>query len=333
MTTETDPVNWPTLYKKAAANGLYMHIYEHVVSNRLVTSMFKYGQLLLIDYDLWAHVFNRTFVLETRFHTKEAKEIFDEAFNTIDGLIGVDECKKAVLECSCEHERPYDIDVALLIPELNKIADTPWRKEHDFAYDIEDKIVSVASVYKGDGITYKRRTPGSFTEITFEYEVPACIFIDKPQLMPLAMVLIQALSIPATSLIPLNNAYYHTGDEWDEGAQRVAYHLFVRFANKRSETLNDLKNYTLRYVSELQKRDFCNKIQRLLKHNYKHDWAQHFSQKFIHATTGVILGAKGWADIATTENVQLLLDNLSIRIIGSTEEVQFKLADGESTEL
>jgi len=304
-------------YWKQADDGLTAHVYEHIIARYVEAYMFAHKCLLLTDYDMWAKTYGRTCFFETRFQNERAKKHFKKALDSVDTLtITSMMMDNAVQECAIEYRRP-----ALKVHEnfsevLNQLNAVQWNTIENFTYDKAEALSSVNTQFKNMYARFAARSARKFEEIIVEYEIDETVFTDSPALKALAVLVIQTIALNQSALIAPQLHIYDDGDEWDEGADRVAYRTHVIFNMGQTPSKLEFKKLFDANRATMMKDGLSDKLQQLIQHNYSNESQQYFSGQVMNSITGgLVLGGAGWRQIATPKNIDLVLSNLKVNFL------------------
>lgn len=304
---------------KQAPDGLIAHLYEHIISNRISERLFASGYLEVLDYDIWGYTRNRTCSIDTRFRSEAARAAFIKTFAHIDEPVSVYECLRSVEECSCEYARKYEIVEDTLLKELNGLTQLPWISARQYGIDKADDITSVNRQYSAPGIKYGHCVPGSFMHVIFEYTIPRTFFAENTRLKPLGMIVIEALGMNQINLISRTHRCYDTNASWQENVQRLACSQYFLFSKSKQPILAELTDVFQGNLKLIGQRHFTEKLHILLTDLYAEGKEQYFSDVTMYNIAEVEIGAEGWKAIATKKNIELILENLSIRVTNLKE--------------
>lgn len=308
-------IHSPTYYKQAT-DGLIAHVYEHVAATHIDTYMRQHDQLLLVDYDSWGKTYGTSCFIETRFHTEESAHVFHEALeNLTKTTFNAETVLHAAQSCACEYERPLThIDEGLTIT-MNELNSMPWKTAQEFTFEQAQDTSSVNTTFKDKNIQYDEHAPESFEELIIEYGIPERVFAGQPALKALGVVVVQALALNIIRIATDITPSYDTGDEWNEGAQNVMYRHYQRYNTESLPTIASAKKSHNESVQALIKKGIASKITRVIQENYANESLRYFdTQTLNNITGGIIMGGQGWKDVATKENVELLLNSVQTAI-------------------
>lgn len=302
-------------YYKATPNGLLAHIYEHAFATRVHNYMRDRKWLLLVDYDMWAHTYERTAVLEFKLHIVSHDELEMALEKLSEFPISLEEIQAAGIECAIENQRKVkEFNPKTLLPQVQQLHKKPWQSSEAFTYDICPEKLCIDEMTSIEGFAYSARHSKDFTHYVIEYEVPAKIFQQSPQLRPLGVLVVQALALNFISSSARDFTYYDSGDLWAHGSTAVVYRHVMTFETGSAPTKKAMEEYTLKYLGGT-KNILGKKIHDLIKNHYTNESALYFSQSVISSITRQTIGISGWQKIGTVENTSNIMGSLSIHVL------------------
>ena len=303
-------------YWKSASNGLVAHIYEHVIARWIINYMFDNDQMLVADYDFWAHTYGTTLFLETRFQTNAAHDTFAHALASVNDIdITPDMIERAASECSCEFSRPLirlDDTFSTHIARLHR---QPWRPLSEFTHQQANSSSSVNTVFEYPGIRLGRKYRPSFTATILEYSVRKEVYANRPDLKALTVLITQAIALNQINLLTKQFVCYDAGDEWAEGSQIVGYRTLLVFPRKHAPSQSELRQAYDQNLKLLIEHNFVKKLSNLLQHRYADESWHYFDRRTLNDIVGgVVIGPKGWREVGTHDNIAKIIDALDVTL-------------------
>jgi len=304
-------------YWKQADDGLTAHIYEHIIAHYIEMYMRERGCQLVTDYDMWAKTYGRMCLLETRFQTKSAQKDFEKAIKLTSKLVISDSMiDNAVNECGIEYRRLVLKTEDSFSGALNRLATIPWDITENLSYDKAESLSSVNTQFKNEHIRYASRSPRKFEEVILEYALDEKIFASNPPLKALAVLVVQTIALNQSAFLATQLQMYDDGDEWDEGAARVAYRVHVSFTSESLPSQQKMRQIFNANQTAILNAGLADKIYQLIQDNYAQENQQYFSlQTMNNITGGIVIGGAGWQQVGTRENINLLLRELEVRFL------------------
>jgi hypothetical protein len=312
MTTLSSKTLW-----KRASNGLIAHIYEHIASSFITKELEKAGLSLISDYDHWARTFGSVMYIYVRLHSKKAKKEFRSALDTFNSTgITFDMAQHAAQQVSIEYERTLQEFTDEFVNELRALHKEIWKDISTLPAFQADTETSVNTVFSSPGITYSKVLPKKFADATIHFEVNKKLYQDNAALKALSVLIVQAVALNLHRSLEDDYLYYDIGDEWDNGADPVAYRTTLSFSKDASPHINTLRTSVDFYVQELKNRHFSKSLQVLLNHTYKDDSVQYFSLETMNSiTNGIIIGHAGWKTVSDIAIIETILDSVKVKVL------------------
>jgi hypothetical protein len=309
-------MNKTRILVKQINHGLYAHIYEHIVANRIDTSLLREGLLPVISYSFYAETWNGVASLHFETYNDSTLEIFDNIAKVeLKRDILLDELHRAIEECAGEYERNLrSIDADRLLSVISSVHKTEWLQLCDFDQVYSDEKDKAFSEFATDFISYGKRSPNSFQEVNYTYTLPSKFCKEYPDLKPLAAVAVQALALLQIRFMADAHRGYDKGDEWAEYHPYVGYYHSFIYNKKLHMTLEEVLATYSKGLNAARRNMLVEKVLYLLRDTYQNVDNYYFSAATLHAISGSIIGSKGWAKIATEKNMLLTLKNISVEI-------------------
>ena len=204
-----------------------------------------------------------------------------------------------------EHAVTLDNDLRTVIDKMN---DTPWEKHQDFGIQtgMDDDSQSLTS----PGIKYSRRTPKAYRTIGIKLIIKGLPL----ELRGLAVIVLSFfITAMARELTDGFETMIFSGIEW--AAQHELVGAVVVFRD-RAKAINIDKMYDHIWCVDdsIEETDFCKKVAREIRNN-SHDISTIMDENDLAWRSGVIMGKKGWEEVATEENIQKVLDALTVDVV------------------
>ena len=142
------------------------------------------------------------------------------------------------------------------------------------------------------------------------YRIDDCEY----DLQPLAIYVIQALALTQINLLYEKiKECYDAGDEWAEYQNLVAYSHNIRIPKSSQLSIEMLRDIEIKNRNIIKTSNFEKKLvdyvlsQSTLERPY-------FSNSVMFANSYQVIGKKGWENISTIKNVELLLDKINVTV-------------------
>jgi len=304
-------------YWKQAENGLLAHVYEHVASSYVSDYLVRNGLYFIADFDHWARTYGTVLYLDFSSHSKEAVRALRKAFLEFSKTtLSFEQVQRAAQQIAIEYERPLvEFEVAF-VDELRTLHTKPWTDINKLGVFQAEETTSVNTVFSMNGIRYGRKTPKSFVPVTLHFEVNKTAYATNPAMKALAVLLTQAVALNLHKNLEDTYVYYDMGDEWNKGAKTVAYRTELVFLKNMEPSIEGLQQKADTYLQSLQKSSLSRTLQHLLRHTYVNERDRYFSLESMNEiTNGILIGYTGWKSVANNSTIELLLENLSIKVL------------------
>ncbi len=294
------------IYIKQAKSGVIGHVYEHVIANSLESMFNAVGVLPVLDYKLDAYTYDGIVILFVEFNKHSLIDSVNVVLNSADLLSK--SIEMAVAQVSCEYERLASFEPSAMFAEMRQLHALPWSARDDFTRTkpITDLARELASPY----LTYGRYSTGSFVEYSIAYRLEDCPF----ELKPLAVYIIQMLAVAQIRLMYETVEYcYDSGDEWAEYQDIVGYSHSFRIPKNKGITIEEFTALEAKNRQAIVAQDFVHRLSHYILTDVSSEYP-YFSTGVMFANSYQIIGQKGWQDIVTDQNIQVLLDKLTVDI-------------------
>lgn len=307
----------PFTYWKEASNGLIAHVYEHVASNYITDYLVKHGLFFIADFDHWARTYGTVLYLDFKTHNNKADRTLKKALAEFKKTaLSLDQVKHAALQVAIEYDRPLTQIEQAFVDEIRVLHTQPWVDMNELTALQATEETSVNTVFASEGIRYGRKTSKSFVESTLHFEIDEKFYTNNPAAKALAVLLIQAVALNIHRLLDYEYTYYDAGDEWDWGAETVAYRTKIVFSKAASPSIQELEQKIITILDSLNNGALANKLERLIHKAYIDEQARYFSLEAMNEiTNGIIIGYAGWKSVAQQAQIQSLLDNIIVKVL------------------
>lgn len=310
-------MNIPTKHTiwKTAANGLFAHIYEHWVAQKIDEIMQASGYLLVVDYSLWGTTYGTSCFIDFSSHKSAVVHLFYDTISTLqDKVPTLESIQIAALECACEYERPLMKLEGTVINDIAQIHQHPWKLMREFTTEQAQLSTSVNTLFELPGIRFGRHNQQSFLPIVAHYTMPPHVYEKNPGLKALSVILIQVLALNFNAYLKKESAYYDGGDQWNEGAETVEYETLIVSPKKTALSEAHVLSLFRTYIHTLQRGNFAEKLASTIANDYASDPSLVYFDKDIlnRITGGVLIGGQGWETITNPSIIRRLLKSVSV---------------------
>lgn len=291
------------------------HLYEHLFCTQVKKLFYNHGLFKYLDYYLSGTVHEKGGIIEIEieFYTAEALALVSQI---PDLKISVDpaDISTAFTQLLAEEEVVIETNgLDSVTATLIELQTKPWQDMDDFGI-LDTKSIRHTSmpIY----INENKLLPSRRLEIRLHLD--ADFAANHRRLLPLFLQIAKIITFTAQDILASENGYY-PGDVVFQSKKHTVYmkaDLQVAHANDQfielSEDLDQCKKM-LAYI------DTTNSLQRLVRelHTTSYAYNPHTSPniKAILNETDIYIGSRGWHEIATRDNINLLLSHASIELV------------------
>lgn len=310
-------------YYKTVHDSLSAHLYEHIIANKIDSYLFQNNYLQIVDYDFWAYTLGNTIAFTLKFYNSDCEKDFLKCFSSPFD-IKESECMRALEECSIEYSRNYVCDMKAILQILSKYEHEPFVPKKLFKTVMCNEIMSSNYTPATKGVEYGNESVEDFSYAITEYVVSKEFFKDNRELKPLAMMLIQAISLNHLRETCRTYRAYDSGDEWERGVDRLAYRNYISFRNDNFPELDSFYQTTHNNLVNQNNKKLIPKLNELLTVKYSKESDYYFDDSEMFSISKMIIGADGWKNLASISNLRLVIENLSIKILYADEDRELK---------
>jgi len=278
--------------------------------------MVKRSLYPVVDFDLWGKTYGNVLYIDVRMNSSRAHRTLRKALRCFDHLQITNELtKRAVNQVGIEYQRPLVSFGDELTQALNVLHGDSWKDIELLDVNRATESTSVNTVFSTTGLKYGSHTPAHFSEVYFHFEVDETLYRDNPAMKVLAVLVVQAVALSVHQELSQTYTFYDCGDEWDVGAETVAYRTHLQFVREGAPTVADLSVLVGRLVCELSKSRIAAGVESLIKKLYNVESHWYFSlEKINEITGGVTLGHKGWLTVSRRKYIQNLLESVTVSV-------------------
>ncbi len=299
-------MNYSKTLIKQANTGVCGHIYEHAIVDIINKSLFDDGILKLLDYQLDARAYDGIVVLSFGSNNQDTIDKIKSIAQS--SIISKDGIESAIVQVSCEYERLPFFNTTAINDEIQQIHEQKWADYDSFT--ATSPITELARSMKCSSGHFGHKSPNDFLEHSIIYRIDDCEY----DLQPLAIYVIQALALTQINLLYEKiKECYDAGDEWAEYQNLVAYSHNIRIPKSSQLSIEMLRDIEIKNRNIIKSSNFEKKLvdyvlsQSTLDHPY-------FSNSVMFANSYQVIGKKGWENISTIKNVELLLDKINVTV-------------------
>lgn len=301
-----------------------VHLYEHLYLNALRSFFRKHNLLSYLDYHLEATTYQRGFThIEIVLYTPEAAALIDQlsslepdfSYNSVNGCLGeiVAEEKVALIgEGTISKE---------LVNSLYELHQQPWINLDDLGSldTLKSRRSFKALWVSSDKVRTKT--------LQCELILGSSYSLANRHLWPLFWLVSDAVNNNLfNALVKLGVSHYHFDSKVTCSPKVVKrsdmYRTWIVTARKLTDELEACK-VEITEILEL------GLIARLEQYMQAISYSERGSPKELELfeVTGILIGAAGWREIGTKENIEVLLRHTTLQLVYGREKQATKLAE------
>jgi hypothetical protein len=302
---------------KECLDGLIAHIYEHAFTYLVDDFMHTKNMYFLTDYNVWAHVYGNTCIVEAQTYTVTAYKHLKAALKyAASQTLSKELILKSAQECGIEIERKVkNMHVQRTVDTINSVHSLRWLPTKQLPATQAHTNTSVNTVFSNTTIVYGTKQPRQFDELTIDFRALRRNESDL-SLKALDIFIIQAIGLNLLFDIRKEFTQYDLGDGWDNGAKTIRYRTVIGFEKSSQISQQDLELFIQKRMQDYSSKKFVDKVHTTLSKIYADERAQYFTiEKINEITNGLILGYKGWKAIATKKNIEQSINSLKVSVI------------------
>jgi hypothetical protein len=302
------------------------HLYEHIFCTQVNKFFYDNHLFLRLDYALSGTSYNSGIIcIELELYTKAALALANQV-PTFNVTIDTASISIATKQLMAEEERPFDnTGHNTIIQALKELHELPWQ-DIDKMQQLDAKTIRRTPypfyVAEGKSLQVSELTANTWLDVRF--------IQSHRELLPLFHKLAWLLLVNYRHTLADIYGYYSIDDSFVSSQKKVGLSNTFRVIpgrDTRIELSDNLKtvlsvvqdlrqhNGLIRYMAELRETSYYN-------HS---DIAPNVEETY--EDTLIFIGAEGWRQLATDENCDLLLRNMSIEIQSGREKVSQLIAD------
>jgi hypothetical protein len=288
------------------------HLYEHLFCHEVTSYFLQHNLFEYIDYELSASTHYSGFiVIDISFYTSEAATHAD-SLPTLTLPITEENINDGLDEIEAEKQAPLGYSkFANVLRELRELQETPWQQLDNLTVlDASSLRRKPKPLYITEGSF--PRTRKLFINLVLNPAIPK----DKQRLLlPLFRELVFAIGDNVQAALARSLSVYPQSHKFINSSQRIyeAY-VFATYPEYDAET-STIITLAQDVVAVLQEKGgFHTMTTQLQNVDYAHDTHSTPNIEKLYDETMLLLGMRGWREIATMENIELLLKHMSIEV-------------------
>lgn len=298
------------------------HLYEHLYYDALVLHFKKQNLLSYLDYSLHATTHADFIHIEISLYTPKA-EMQARVLHNLEVAINEDSIKRAFVEIIAEKERHLESAYSELTPVialLKEIHLVSWKK-------IEE-ISSVASAgRKPSQIVTITNKQAAVKSMRCDLIVDGDFIKTQRHLLPLFSIVARVIHDNLMDELSFKHSYYFV-DSLRTYTKRIAKETHVYVALKAATPqLTHEKDTCKDFIMELLEKDM---IPLTVAHltNLIYSIPQVAPDEIqIYEATGQLIGAEGWREVSTEENILEVLRHTSLQLVYGKEKQVLKISE------
>ena len=291
------------------------HLYEHLFVHELNRYLYDKGLFKLIDYSLFGTTYeNGVIAIDFKAYTSQAAELLESISKIkISSSINEECILNSLYQISAEEP------TLLYIPNSNELTkllidldNTQWQDLDSISIlNYRGARKKNTSIYLTDEASPKPQM------IKFLVSISKDIIDMNPELIPLS-VMLSRIFIYTVGNNLANDFGLYTGQIYSRkrGTETTLELLAAKSPRRISFSAEDLAlniDTSIKYM--LNTPAITSRLVPELKSiSYRNDIGNSPDYDGYLQDSNILLGAKGWAEIATTQNIELLIDNMSYAI-------------------
>jgi hypothetical protein len=307
---------------KTSPNTVLAHLYEHLYCRELTELFRSWGLMRFVDYYYVGKQYDGGFIhLEFSLFTAEAEKLADD-LDHMELQFSEDDISTCLNQVSAEVQRRVGADMPRALKSLKALHSRPWVRLNSLKYfDIQSAKRSEREMWHGGS----RR--GYFRTLHCE------ILSTEPSnlsrhLYPLFHVLTHVLQENLADVLVESFGYYYVEEEKSEYSSKAVRSVSALRINKT--LAGDLRDELEAVRADLTKMLEIGLVRKLAdtlsttRYDIPHGGPD---ELWIYEATGILVGATGWREIGTEENISALLQQMRVRLTLGRKQQEFAVKD------
>lgn len=280
------------------------HVYEHMVCNQIKDFMYLQGLFKVVDFALDGTALpNGLIVIDIELYSEEAEQLSGRIPREV--VINEKTVGLALMQVSSEETAPVyiDADFDLLTEELTRLDKKGWQTIDEYAiFDQESSQSSDEFIYLTQDTQPQSRTLDVSMTLTKNFTR------EHRDLLPLFDQIASMILMTVQDQLSLRYGVYTKATVTQPGSLESV--LSIHHKNKLAISSRDVPDLYQEVTTELRNQKAFDRVLRWLSTlSYETNWYEAPSTDRVLEDTGVLIGAKGWRQIATMENIEQLLSH------------------------
>lgn len=286
------------------------HLYEHIFYAHLDTRLREKGFYQPLDYDIYAATYEGGMIhIELIIYADELSSFSIEDVEELAVSFSEAHIATAIDQIIAEKELPVGYEsFDILCTLLNNLHAEPWRDLDEFGFvDTKSLRQSYKGFYISEGQPVKSRKLIAYLTIDKEF------IKNNRQLSPLFRQ-VAGLIMQNFSLDLADSQGYFVASSAYLMTESTKIKSEFRVGNILVNTEEDIQ-YCVDIVKELYDNNAFTRLVNVLQRvSYKQEWWKAPNMEATYEDTAIFIGSEGWKEIATLENIDLLLKQMSIEL-------------------
>lgn len=304
------------------------HLYEHIFCVALDDFFYENKLFPYLDFDIVGRTFRGVIYVKIHLYTDAAKRLAKK----IPGVeIYFDEQKLniAIIQLGAELQEVLGIagegndSKKILAEELYVLDQQSWKDIDDVAVvDLHKAELIPGALYRVDGA---KKLPTKKNEVL--YSVDDAFTGSHRDVLPLFPDIAQLISASVRAVLYGQFGFYPDGFSFAPENQTAELVHSFRTAQSLKFSVNDVRVAVEDTIGELHKEKAFERLTGELGRVTDYDSDVIVSDPYaVYERTGVIIGVKGWQQIATKENCDMILAHMKVTIKVGDESTSFNVA-------
>lgn len=299
------------------------HLYEHLYCGYLEQFFFSHKVYPYLDYKLTGRTYyGGVIYIECIFYTEKAAVLADQ-ISTITPDFSEDSIYTHFSQIIAEHHKPFSgLGIEKITEELMALQNKPWEPIDSYQYtDFKSLRTKTGPVYIAEGKEWNPKKVHTTLSLSMSGEA------NNRALLPLFRQLTLFINASLQSAIPFAFGYFSHDDTFTVKPRQATFTNTYYVDKDQDVYLEEVGNTVMELIRNVLAQDtlerFLNEFQTI---SYKD---RPFSAPDIGATyeeTLFLVGAKGWREIATHQNIHNILNHMSVSVRHGSNRVSYDLS-------
>ncbi len=296
------------------------HLYEHIFCAQIDALFLRHHLFQYLDYHHHGMMYYGGIVyIELEFYTDEAITLAKKIprLNVVFDAVTIPTAASQIL---AEKEAPLSgTGFENIKKALEKLHAKPWQKIDDFGVLDTKSIKRTAGAFylaKGDKLPARKLTMTVGLDSSFANSHRSIL----PLFRQVARLIIDTTRTGLTD----KNGYYSFDDYFKQTHKTTAMFSILKVAHAHGKGVNLASDLAvcLKLIGDIKKLNcFKRLLEQLANMSYYDAPDIAINAERSYQATSVLIGSKGWQQIATEKNVQLILKNTSLELKFGREKV------------